>query len=48
MAVSQATINVRREIARKMLLAGDDVVKVMLTTGLTRAEVDEIRMPEVA
>ena len=43
-AVNQA----RREIARKMLSAGDDISKVMLVTGLIRAEIDEILMPEVA
>ena len=44
-AVNQNDKNVRTEIARKMLLAGDDIVKVMEVTGLTRAEIDEIMMP---
>ena len=44
-AVNQAVNQNRREIAQKMLLAGDDIVKVILVTGLTRAEIDEILMP---
>ena len=47
-AVSQNDKSVRREIARKMLLEGDDIIKVMQVTGLVRAEIDEILMPEVA
>ena len=46
-AVNQAVSQNSREIARKMLLAGDDVIKVMLVTGLTQAEIDEIMILEV-
>ena len=44
-AVNQKDRNVRREIAKKMLSAGDDMCKVALVTGLTRAEIDETLMP---
>ena len=47
-AVNQNDRNVRREIARNLLAGGLDITSVMKATGLTRAEVDEIRMPEVA
>ena len=44
-AVTQNDKNVRMEIARKMLSSGDEIFRVMLVTGLTRAEIDEILMP---
>ena len=47
-AVNQNDKNVRREIARKLLADGLEVAKVMQATGLTRAEIDEAMMPEVA
>ena len=44
-AVNLAVNQNRREIAQKMLSAGDDIIKVLLVTELTRAEIDEIMIP---
>ena len=44
-AVNVAVSQNRKEIARKMLSSGDDIPKVMLVTGLTRAEIDEVLTP---
>jgi len=47
-AVSDAVRKTRNEaqsqIAQKMLISGDDFLKVMECTGLTRAEVDKVQM----
>ena len=39
-AVNNARKEERLQIARNMLAAGDDIVKVMQVTSLTRAEID--------
>ena len=44
-AVNQNDKNVRKEIARKLLANGLEIINVMQATGLTRAEIDEILMP---
>ena len=36
------------EDSPKMLVSGDDIIKVIKITGLTRTEIDEIQKPEVA
>jgi len=43
-AVIENEKTVRKQIAREMLATGDDILKVMLITRLTRAEVDELRV----
>ena len=41
-AIAQADKHVRKEIARKMFSLGDHIIKVMIVTRLTRAEIDRI------
>ena len=48
LAVNERDKDVRKQIARNMLSMGEDVLKVMQFTNLTRAEVDELRAPAYA
>ena len=41
-AIAQTDKHVRKEIAWKMFSLGDNIIKVMIATRLTRAEIDEI------
>ena len=41
-AVNETDKNVRKQIARDMLSIGDDILKIMKITKLTRMEVEEL------
>ena len=43
-AVNERDKDVRKQIARNMLAVGDDILKVMQVTNLTRAEVDQVQV----
>ena len=44
-AVDETRIETRLEIARNMLLNGEDILKVMVYTDLTRKEIEQIQLP---
>ena len=43
-AVNETDKNVRRQIAKDMLAVGEDILKVMQITKLTRVELDEMQV----
>ena len=43
-AVNERDKDVRKQIARNMLAVGDDILKVMQVTNLTRAEADQVQV----
>ncbi|MCL1882774.1 MAG: hypothetical protein FWF81_03365 [Defluviitaleaceae bacterium] len=45
-AVNDARKEERLQIARDMLTEGDDIVKIMRVTRLTRTEVDQLQISE--
>ena len=44
-AINETDKNVRKQIARDMLSTGDDFLKIMKITKLTRMEVEELQVP---
>ena len=47
-AINETDKNVRKQIAKNMLIRGNDFIDIMQITGLTRLEIDEVQSSVVA
>ena len=47
-AINETDKNVRKQIAKNMLIRGNDILDIMQITGLTRLELDEVKASVVA